>query len=317
MGRIDDALRRTSGQDEPRSPSPNAGGSEVFSSPWDFDDRQAAGHPSLPDAPRTPAISVERVSSGPDTVAQSTATTAHITNLGVFTGFDPSTQDKLVVGPNADHAMVEQFRKLAATLHHMQIVRGLKTLLITSAQPADGKSLTATNIALTLSESYRRQVLLIDADLRRPALHQIFRVPNAVGLNEGLKAKGDGRLNVLKITDTLTLLPAGRPEPDPMSGLTSARMSSILEEAASRFDWVLVDTAPIGLLADANLLTGMTDGALLVIRANQTPHASVLKAVQALGRERILGVVLNGTDSLGRHVEYSQYYAPVTPPANC
>jgi len=212
-------------------------------------------------------------------------------------------------------AYAEAFRSLRSSLIFMPNQADLKTLLITSALPTDGKTLTATNIALTLSESYRRRVLLIDADLRRPALHQIFRVPNAVGLNEGLKAKGDGRLSVLKISDTLTLLPAGRPEPDPMSGLTSARMANIIEEAATRFDWVLVDTPPIGLLADANLLSVMTDGALLVIRANQTPHASVLKAVQALGRERILGVVLNGTESLGREAEYSQYYAPVVPPA--
>jgi protein-tyrosine kinase len=315
MGRIDDALRRTSGQDEPPTPATPAGGNDVFSSPWDFDERQPSAPTPVPDGPRTAAITIERVTSDPHTIAPTTSR-MEVGNLGVFTGFDPASQDKLVVGPNANHSLVEQFRKLAATLHQMQIERGLKTLLITSALPTDGKTLTATNIALTLSESYRRQVLLIDADLRRPALHQIFRVPNAVGLNEGLKAKGDGRLSVLKISDTLTLLPAGRPEPDPMSALTSARMANILEEAASRFDWVLVDTAPIGLLADANLLTGMTDGALLVIRANQTPHANVLKAVQALGRERILGVVLNGTEALGRDVEYSQYYAPVVPPAN-
>jgi capsular exopolysaccharide synthesis family protein len=266
--------------------------------------------------PRTPDVAVEVVPPLPRTAAPPTTSTMSAANLGVFTGFDPSTDGKLVVGPNANHQMVEQFRKLAATLHHMQIVRGLKTLLITSALPTDGKTLTATNIALTLSQSYRRQVLLIDADLRRPALHQIFGMPNAVGLNEGLKAKGDGRLSVLKISDTLTLLPAGRPEPDPMSGLTSARMSAIIEEAATRFEWVIVDTAPIGLLADANLLTGMTDGALLVIRANQTPHASVLKAVEALGRERILGVVLNATESEGPDVEYSGYHGPVVRPAN-
>src|SRR4029079_15854956 len=222
MGRIDDALRRTSGQDEPRTPGNQAGGSDAFSSPWDFDDRQASGQAAAPEPPRTPAITIERVTSGADTVAQPTTTTSYVGNLGVFTGFGPASEDKLVVGPNANNALVEQFRKLAATLHQMQLVRGLKTLLITSALATDGKTLTATNIALTLSESYRRRVLLIDADLRRPALHQIFRVPNAAGLNEGFKAKGDGRLSVLKISDTLTLLPAGRPEPDPMSGLTSA-----------------------------------------------------------------------------------------------
>ena len=208
----------------------------------------------------------------------------------------------------------ESFRALRTALLLSTTGQAPKFILMTSATPSEGKTTLATNLACIMAQGDAR-VLLIDADLRRPALHQIFRVPNAAGLNEGLKAKGDGRLSVLKISDTLTLLPAGRPEPDPMSGLTSARMANIIEEAATRFDWVLVDTPPIGLLADANLLSVMTDGALLVIRANQTPHASVLKAVQALGRERILGVVLNGTESLGREAEYSQYYAPVVPPA--
>jgi capsular exopolysaccharide synthesis family protein len=316
MGRIDDALRRTSGREETRTPPTQAvPGGDVFASPWDFDDRQSSEPPPVPGRPRTPDLEVDPVTAAARSVP-APQTAAQVTSVGVFGGFNPAIADKLVVGPNANHSLVEQFRKLAATLHHMQLVRGLKTLLVTSALPTDGKTLTSTNIALTLSESYRRQVLLIDADLRRPALHEVFGVPNAVGLNEGLKAKGDGRLNVLKISDTLTLLPAGRPEPDPMSGLTSARMANIIEEAASRFDWVIVDTAPVGLLADANLLTAIADGVLLVVRANQTPHASVLKAVQALGRERILGVVLNGTESLGPDVEYTGYYAPVVPPAN-
>ncbi len=168
---------------------------------------------------------------------------------------------------------------------------------MTSANPCDGKSLTSANLALTLSESYRREVLLIDGDLRRPSLHQTFRVPNVSGLNDGLKHANDGKLAAIKITPMLTLLPAGRPEPDPMSGLTSPRMGEIVREAAERFDWVIIDTAPVGLLADASILGAMTDGALLVIRAGVTPHAAVQKAIAALGRERILGVVLNGAEA--------------------
>jgi capsular exopolysaccharide synthesis family protein len=155
--------------------------------------------------------------------------------------------------------LAERFRRLAASLHHAQLVDGLRTVMVTSADPGDGKTLTSANLALTLSESYRRQVLLVDADLRRPSLHDVFRVPNVVGLNEGLKASQDMKLQVLRITDTLTLLPAGRPDPDPMSSLTSTRMGEILKEGAARFDWVIVDTAPVGLLADANLLSTMVE----------------------------------------------------------
>jgi capsular exopolysaccharide synthesis family protein len=182
--------------------------------------------------------------------------------------------------------------------------------MVTSAQAGDGKSLTASNLALTLSESYRREVLLVDADLRRPTLHDVFGTPNVTGLNEGLKAGQSARLNTINLTNCLTLLPAGRPDPDPMGGLTSARMQHILQEASSRFDWVIVDTAPVGLLADGHILATMVDGALLVIRANITPYAAVARAVDVLGRDRILGVVLNDVEHVDVEVDYSRYGPP-------
>jgi Mrp family chromosome partitioning ATPase len=93
-----------------------------------------------------------------------------------------------------------------------------------------------------------------------------------------------------------------------MGSLTSARMSEILQEAAQRFDWIIVDTAPLGLLADASLLSRIVDKSLLVIRAGQTPHASVERAVTALGRDHIIGVVLNAVESSsGEGAAY--YYA--------
>ena len=118
-----------------------------------------------------------------------------------------AAQERLVVSPDAPPELAEQFRRLAATLHHAQLVNGLKVVMVTSARPGDGKSLTAANLALTLSESYRREVLLIDADLRRPSLHDVFGVPNVAGLNDGLLLEDDERLAAVKITSTLTLLP--------------------------------------------------------------------------------------------------------------
>jgi protein-tyrosine kinase len=228
--------------------------------------------------------------------------------MALFRGFNESLSGRIVSTPAAPAVLAERFRRLAASLHHAQLVDGLRTVMVTSADPGDGKTLTSANLALTLSESYRRQVLLIDADLRRPSLHDVFNVPNVSGLNDGLKAPSDARLNVIKISETLTLLPAGRPDPDPMSSLTSARMAEILQEASQRFEWIIVDTAPLGLLADASLLARMVDRSLLVIRAGQTPHASVERAVNALGREHILGVVLNAVEATaGEGAKY--YYA--------
>src|SRR2546430_1443831 len=213
--------------------------------------------------------------------------------LGVFRGFGPNVAGKLVVTPAVPHAAVEQYRKLAASLHHAQLERQIKVVMITSAAPGEGKTLTSTNLALTLSQSYRRNVLLIDGDLRRPSVHSVFDVPNVLGLSDGLKSEVEHKLSLIQISEHLTVLPAGRPDSDPMSGLTSDRMRRLVAEAAARFDWVLIDTPPVGFLSDANLLAAMADVTLFVVRAGRSPFRLIQRALDAVGRNRIIGVVLN------------------------
>ncbi len=227
--------------------------------------------------------------------------------LGVFRGFNPVSVEKLIVTPAVPASAVEQYRRLAASLHHAQVEKGVKVVMITSAAAGEGKTLTATNLALTLSQSYHRKVLLIDADLRRPSVHQIFQVPNVLGLNDGLKSETDAKLSLIQITEHLTVLPAGRPDPDPMSGLTSDRMRRIVREAAKRFEWVLIDTPPVGFLPDANLLASMVDAALFVIRAGRSPYRLIQRALDAVGRNRIIGVVLNAVKESDDVVGYGYY----------
>ena len=199
---------------------------------------------------------------------------------------------------------------MAATLHQAQTERGLKTLMVTSAVPNEGKTLTATNLALTLSESYGLKVLLIDADLRRPSVHQIFRLPNSAGLSDGLRVE-KGPLPLIEVSPGLTILPAGRPDADPMAGLTSERMKAVLAEAASRFDWVIIDTPPVGLLPDAQLLARLADGVLVVIGAGRTPYTMVQRVINELGPERIIGTVLNRVEetSVPANSYLRDYYA--------
>jgi len=282
MGRMDEALKRAEGETSKftvPNASPESGSPDAFESPWSFAvDEAAAPASEAPTSLTDPGVPAAPRRAGP--------------RFGLLA---------------ATPAMAEQYRRLAAALHHSQTTQGTRLVMIASAEASDGKSLTAANLALTLSESYRRDVLLIDADLRRPTLHTLFGAPNVSGLNDGLHAGRDGKLAVQKLTDTLTLLPAGRPDPDPMSTLTSSRMANILTESAQRFDWVLIDTPPLGFLADAHLLSTLLDGVVLVVRANKTAYASVAKAVDALGRNRILGVVLNGATGLSLD-EYSYHY---------
>src|SRR4029453_14331631 len=125
-----------------------------------------------------------------------------------FRDFDITIREKLVVGAQARPELREQFRKIAATLFGLQRERKRNIVIIMSAGPGGGKTLTAENIALTLSESYRSRVLLVDADLRRPSVHKLFNVPNSLGLKEALSADSDATFSTIRISSRLEVLTA-------------------------------------------------------------------------------------------------------------
>ena len=215
------------------------------------------------------------------------------------------------------HASREQYRRLAATLHQSQMASGLKVIMIASALSGEGKTLTASNLALTFSESYQRTVLLIDGDLRKPSLDTVFGVDGSSGLSDGLMSCDEQPLTLHQVSQRLTILPAGQAISDPMAGLTSDRMRRVIEEARDAFDWVIIDTPPVGALTDASLLSSMVDGAVLVVKAEATPHTLVERAVEAIGKSRVVGVVLNRarTPMHGTGYEYASYYAAPKPQA--
>ncbi len=222
--------------------------------------------------------------------------------------FDPALTGK-VAAPGMLPVATEQYRRLAAILHHAHRDTGLRVVMVTSAISGEGKSLTTMNLALTLTRSYKQRVLLIDADLRRPTLHTLFRLDSPQGVNEYVYSRGAKPLTLVPVAPRLFLLPAGRPDSDPIGALTSEIMKRIVTEGREHFDWVLIDTPPIGLLPDAGLLGGIADGALLVVRAGHSPFDLIKRSVETLGRERILGVVFNGAETSRRYGnDYYGYY---------
>ena len=218
--------------------------------------------------------------------------------------------EKLVIHENAGHGCVEQYRRVAATLHQMQEQRGTKTLMVASASMGEGKTLTAANLALTLSESYQRKVLLIDADMRRPSLTSLFGVQAVSGLSESLRSASRAPLRVLALSERLSLLPGGRPDSDPMAGLTSGRMQEILEDASADYDWVVLDTPPVSLQPDAHLISALVEATILVIGAGVSQSQLVESAITTIGREKIVGVVLNRVDpsAFNESAYYDYYY---------
>lgn len=290
MGRIEEALRRASGETSLGTRMSAQQGQ--FVSPWGVEDAPALTPTLAPVRTSTRPTPARDQRSERDAVDHLLVSPAHAT----LPALSAALGERLTSDPHCNPMLVEQFRRLAGVLHKSQVVDGTKVIMVTSAAPSDGKTMTAINLALALSGSYKRRVLLIDADLRRPSIGESLGLEHSAGLSEALKAGSEQKLAVIPITATLTLLPAGRPDPDPIGGLTSVRMRRILEEAAARFDWVVLDAPPVGLLADANLMIEEVDRTLLVVRAGQTQYPMVEKAIELLGKDRLLGVVLNGVD---------------------
>jgi capsular exopolysaccharide synthesis family protein len=218
-------------------------------------------------------------------------------------------EGKLVSLEGTDRRSVEEFRRLAATLHHLQQQNGIKSLMVTSSVPREGKSLTSANLALTFSQLYERRVLLIEGDLRRPSLQEIFGIADAEGLGDVLSSV-DAPLPLVQVMPRLTVLPAGRPGSNPTAGLASERMKAVLKEAGETFDWVILDTPPVGVISDANLMAGLVDGVIFVIAAGKTDYRVIDRAMTEVGRERILGAVLNqlAPDAMPPAAYYDHYY---------
>jgi protein-tyrosine kinase len=245
------------------------------------------GGPSRPSAvPSRPAAEAPERSPFRTVAAPRTA------ERGQFASLHTALERKLVASGKAAPLAVGQYRQLAAALQELQVQRGLKALMVTSALPNDGRTLTAANIALTLSEAAARRVLLIDADVRRPSLHTLFRLPNACGLSDVLLSEHDD-LALLQVSPNLSVLPAGRPDLNTIAALTSDRMEDLLEHLSGEFDWILLDAAPVWFMPDAQLLARMTGAVLFVIGAGSTPYPLVEKAIATVGAESVVGTVLN------------------------
>lgn len=222
----------------------------------------------------------------------------------------------VILSPDVPARVVEQYRKLAAGLHLAQSERRLKVVAMASAAPADGKTLTAVNLAITFAESYHKRVLLIDADLRRPSIHSTLGIPNGTGLSEELRGAAsdapDGFPTGLarSVLPRLDVVTAGEPNCDPIGDLASERMQALVRAAADAYDWTIIDTPAVGLLPDARLLTVLADAILFVVRAGSTPYPLVQRALEAVGRSRVLGVVMNSVTDYGETAgyDYGPYY---------
>jgi succinoglycan biosynthesis transport protein ExoP len=204
--------------------------------------------------------------------------------------------------------MADRFRFLRTHLCRLWVADKLKTLLITSPLPHDGKSTVALNLAISLSEGGKRKVLLIEADLHHPSVTNRLGLLRLVkGLSECLQGEGNTFSLIKRIEPVgIYLLPGGKPGAHPTELLQGDALSGLIRSLRERFDWVLIDSPPVKPLSDALLLRQQADATLLVIRSGCTPIAAVDEAVSLLGKKNIVGMVLNGVEGLEK--TYSEYY---------
>jgi len=217
--------------------------------------------------------------------------------------------DELITAHHPLASVSEDFRVLRTNLRFAGVDKALRTILVTSPAPSEGKTVTAANLAVVLAQSGLR-VALVDADLRRPRQHHLFNIPSgAEGLTESLvEGKTDGRITQPLADFDLRLLPAGALPPNPVEMVGSQRMRQLLEGLASEADVVVVDSPPVLSMADAAVLAQAVDGVLLAVEANKTRRGAAQDAVLSLQQigANVLGVVL--TQVPQRNSRYYYYY---------
>jgi capsular exopolysaccharide synthesis family protein len=206
---------------------------------------------------------------------------------------------------HSSHA--EALRKLRTNLHFVDVDSPVRVVVVTSALQGEGKSVTAVNLAILLAEAGQR-VLVIDADLRRPAVAAYLRIEGAVGLTNLLAGQAAADDVIQRWGRNLWVLPSGFLPPNPSELLASQQMANLLETVRERFDIVVVDSPPVLAVTDAAILAARVDGALLVARAAKTSTSQVAGAVRALEavNARLLGCVFNMAASTKR--DGSAYY---------
>ncbi len=210
----------------------------------------------------------------------------------------------------------EQFRTLRSRLYRMRESQPLQTILITSAIPAEGKTVVSSNLAYALVRQRGCRVLLIDADLRSPRVHLLLGAPAAPGLADYLQNTATEFEVTHKGTeDGFCFIPAGNHVTHPSELISSDRMKQFLELVKPAFDWIIIDSPPALPVADASVLGGLVDGVLFVVRANATPAEVSQKACKELRDAHILGVVLNTAEESAGYNSYNTNSPYGLPPA--
>jgi len=253
----------------------------------------------------------------------------HIEDVKLLSRITPFAKTEVFYDENhIDHNMVtlsrpqsfeaEQFKILRTNLLFPSSGKSPRTIMVTSAVPDEGKSMIAANLAVSIAQSIQEYVLLIDCDIRRPCIHTQFGFDDMPGLSDHLSRGIPVSSLILKTkVNKLSILPGGTLRHNPSELVSSQKMSKLLQEVKYRYSdrFIVIDSPPPKLTAEASALSRQVDGVLLVVEYGRTSREMVSDLVNTIGKEKILGVVFNKLDmrfanyyGLGKYKTYSKYY---------
>jgi exopolysaccharide/PEP-CTERM locus tyrosine autokinase len=217
----------------------------------------------------------------------------------------------LVTITQPDSPIAEEYRRLKSILIRETKADYLNTIMITSSLDGEGKSLTALNLAISLAQEIDHTILLVDADLRKPVIHEYLGVSYKYGLSDYL-TKDIDLSEVLVKTDigNLMIIPAGQTVENPVELLSSEKMKTLIHEVKHRYmdRYIIIDTPPILPFADAISLGSLVDGVLFIVKEGRTPQKSLENAMHLIKDLKILGVVFNYAHAENLDGHYSRYY---------
>ena len=321
MGRVFDAMRRHSTADNNGSAAtPKAESEHRNESP------RVSGLPSAEQIEEQ-LLAGSTIMSVPGKTVRSTASTAHTadvpggsalpggiasrdagatlgaaeaTRAGGFVTYDVSpsrVEPHLIAVCQPRSPYTEQFRELRTKILQAGERMQMRAIVVTSAGIAEGKTLTALNLAWLLAQTEGVRALLIDSDLRRPCATEYLGIEARSGLSEVLGGQLKLEDAIVRLEPSgLHLLPGGRPRDDVAELLSGPSYARILGEVRRMFDYIIIDAPPLGIFTDANVLMSKADAGLLVVRAGKTRYSTVDKLLEQMPKERLLGVVLNRTE---------------------
>ena len=213
----------------------------------------------------------------------------------------------LILESNPNSMEAEAYKTIRTYIEYSSVRSRIKTLLITSPDSKDGRSTVCGNLGLAFSE-YGKSVIILDCDLRKPSLHKLFNISNNFGLIDIIKDADKLEEAINHYNSNISIITSGTIQPNPSEILGSEEMDNLLKLLSKRYDIIILDSPPIGVVTDAQVLSTKVDGTIMVIMAEKTKSKRVDEAINSLKNvnSNIIGLVLNGVKNLDDI--YQKYY---------